>query len=229
MLWNVAGPEPNIGKDWLSFSEVKRLGRVIQRLDRFGHLLSVHNRTSDDPYRDSNWTTYSVLQGPKSIDRRRLSKILLKNHNARKPLLAQETLWSGNASHIRQIGRDCSEDDLRKNAYVINMSAAAFVFADDNGNSSSGFSGSMDLDDRRQHRYDVIRRVWDFMNTVPFYRIAPRQDLVDRGYCLAEVGERNLIYLDSGGSVNVQIEGALHGRMDQRSGHNRLARRRQEL
>ena len=30
-------------------AEVERLGRLIRRLDPYGHLLSVHNRTGDNP------------------------------------------------------------------------------------------------------------------------------------------------------------------------------------
>lgn len=206
LLWNVAGPEPNAGRGWMARADVERLGRLIKRCDPFGHLISVHNRTGDDPYRDSDWTTYGILQGPKTLDRQALGEGLLRNHHPAKPLLAQETLWSGNVNHIRKNGRDYSDDDLRKNAFVIQMSAAALVFADNEGDSSSGFSGTLELSQRRQERHDVIRRVWDFFETVPFYRMKPRQDLVDRGFCLAEEGKEYLAYLETGGRVNVSLK-----------------------
>ncbi len=205
LLWNVAGPEPNVKNPWMDAKDVERLGRLIGKLDPFGHLLSVHNRTGDDPYRNSDWTTYGVLQGPKTIDRSRLSRGLLESHHPRKPLLAQETLWSGNVNHIRAIGRDYTNDDLRKNAWVIHLSAAALVFADNNGNSSTGFSDTMELTDRRQDRHDALRPVWDFLSGVPFYRMTPRQDLVDKGHCLAEVGKQYLVYLETRGTVNVRL------------------------
>lgn len=206
LLWNVAGPEPNVGTGWMEPAEVERLGRLIRRLDPYGHLLSVHNRTGDDPYRDADWTGYGVLQGPKTLERRRLGRGLLENHHSAKPLLAQETLWSGNVNHIRANAQDYTDDDLRKNAIVIHMSAAALVFADNDGDSSSGFSGSMELAERRQDRHDVIRRVWDFFETIPFYRMQPRQDLVDAGFCLARAGEEYLVYLEAGGTVSVKLE-----------------------
>jgi hypothetical protein len=71
---------------------------------------------------------------------------------------------------------------------------------------SSGFSGSLNLADRAQGRHDIIKKVWDFFETIQFYRLSPRQDLVTNGFCLAEEGREYLVYLDSGGSVSVKLK-----------------------
>ncbi|MCU0916798.1 MAG: DUF4038 domain-containing protein [Planctomycetes bacterium] len=202
--WNVlllvAGPEPLLkGKPYLSADEINRLGRRIKELDVFGHPRSVHNPTGDDAFRDADWTTYGVLQGPKTLDRKRLSAGLLKNHHEAKPLYAQETLWPGNKFHPPY-----TPDDIRKNAYVMILSGATINLGDMDGDSSSGFSGTMDLDRRVQARHDILKAVWDFFETVPYYRMKPRQDLVDNGYCLAEPGRQYLVYLDSPGTVAVR-------------------------
>jgi hypothetical protein len=47
--------------------------------------------------------------------------------------------------------------------------------------------------------------VWDFFETIPFQRMVPRQDLVDTGHCLAEEGERILVYLELSGDVRVRL------------------------
>jgi hypothetical protein len=206
ILLNVAGPEPNLKTPWMLQDEVERLGRMIRRLDVFGHPLSVHNRTGDDPYRDSDWTSYGTLQGPKTVERRKLSKGLLASHHPAKPLYAQETLWAGNKFHKEAY----AEADLRKNAYVILMSAAALNFGDMAGDSSSGFSGTLELGERVQKRHDIMKSVWDFFDSVPFWRMKPRQDLVDNGYCLAEEGAHYLVYLDSPGAVNVAVNGGAY-------------------
>ena len=205
LLFNVAGPEPNL-RHWLSPEDVERVACTIAECDPYGHLLSVHNRTGDDLYRDSSWSTFGTLQGPKTLDRKLLGERLLANHHPDKPLLAQETLWSGNKNHIRACDGDYGDDDLRKNAFVINMCAAALCFADNDGLSSSGFSGSMELADRRQERHDIIADVWDFFETIPFYQMSPRPELVDSGFCLADAdSEHILIYLDGPGEVNVEL------------------------
>jgi len=199
VLYNVAGPEPNVGQGWMQPPEVIRLGETIARLDLFGHPLSVHNRTGDDPYKGSAWTTFGTLQGPKTVDRAKLGRALLANHHAAKPLLAQETLWSGNKYHPAY-----SDDDLRKNALVLSFCGAAIVFGDMQGDSSSGFTGSLDLADRRQSRHDVLRQAWDAFETLPWWRMRPRPDLVDRGWCLA--GEDEVaIYIDAPATVHVAL------------------------
>jgi hypothetical protein len=208
VLLNVSGPEPTLkNKVEMTAEQVNAAGRLIERLDPFGHALSVHTPTGDSIFRDEPWLNYVILQGPKTNDRRKLSEGLLKNHHPQKPLYAQETLWTGNVFHMQRMsGKDYSDGDLRKNAYVLMMSAAALNFADNQGLSSSGFSGSLKLADRAQPRHDIIRRVWDYFETVPFYRMSPRQDVVNNGFCLAEEGRDYLIYLETGGAVSVKLK-----------------------
>jgi hypothetical protein len=166
----------------------------------------VHNRTGPDPYRDSDWTTFGILQGPKTLDRVELARGVLNNHHAEKPLFAQETLWSRNRFHMQKNGRDYSDADLRKHLFVLTMSAAGVCFADNDGDSSSGFSGTLDLGVRQQARHDILKRAWDLLETLPFSEMKPRPDLVDAGYALALPGRQYLVYLESRGQVNVTVE-----------------------
>ncbi|MGH9843728.1 MAG: hypothetical protein ACREEM_33750 [Blastocatellia bacterium] len=208
VLLNVGGPEPELKNNtYMTREEINRAGALIRRLDLFGHLLTVHTPTGDNRFGDEPWLSYVTLQGPKTFDRRELSAGLLRNH-AGKPLYAQETLWSGNYTVTRRHGRDYTDDDIRKNAYVITMSAAALNFADNRGDSSTGFSGTLRPEDRAEARHDIIKRVWDFLETVPFYRMSPRQDLVTNGFCLAEEGREYLVYLETGGPVSVKVKPA---------------------
>ncbi|HHW48380.1 MAG TPA: DUF5060 domain-containing protein [Clostridiaceae bacterium] len=202
IVFNVAGPEPvHDTNPYMTKEEVRRLGMIIKKLNVFGHLISVHNQPGDDEYKDEEFTTFSTLQGPKTVDRSLLYKGLLANHSRLKPLFAQETLWPGNV-----IGHpEYTEEDIRKNAIVIMMSAAALNFADMNGDSSSGFSGTLKLEDRVQLRHDIVKKVWDFFETIPFYRLSPCPHLADNGYCLAEPGVQYLVYLENGGTVNISV------------------------
>ena len=207
-LFLAGGPEPLLRNNpHLTFEEVNRLGTLIANLDPFGHLLSVHNPTNQNPFRDQPWATYSVLQGPKTLDPGVLSAGLLKHHHPEKPLYAQETLWPGNVvGHPKY-----SLTNVRKNAFTMLMSAATINYADMDGNSSSGFSGSMDLVHKVQERHDLIHRIWGFFDTLPFERMKPRQDLVDNGYCLADERREYVVYLDKPGAVTVKLAGAYNG------------------
>ncbi len=201
VLFNVAGPEPELGsRNYLEHPEVERLGRLIREPDPFRHLIGVHNPSGNDLYLKSEIFTYGILQGPKTLDRKKLHQHLLENHRPNAPLYAQETVWWNNQYHPNY-----TLSDLRKNAYVCAMSAAALNFADMSGNSSSGFSGSMNLELRDQDAHDTIGAVWDFFESIPYYRMSPAQGVVDNGYCLAETGKRYLVYLEHPGSVNINV------------------------
>jgi hypothetical protein len=213
LFFNVAGPEPLLRvKPYLPADEVNRLGAEIARLDPFAHPLSVHNQTGDDAFKDSPWLSYGTLQGPKTFSRQALRDGLLKNHHPAKPLLAQETLWSGNSIHIKRNGADYSDADLRKNAYAIHFSGAGLIFADNDGDSSSGFSGQLDLTRRRQDRHDIVRQVWDTLAALPWQRTTPHPELVAATsgitpLCLADPGQTYLVYLEARASVDVRLTG----------------------
>ncbi len=223
LMFNVAGPEPN-GKFivWMESEEVDRLGRLIQKLDIFDHLLSVHNETGDDEYKHASWTNYGILQGPKTIDRIRLLKVLRKNHHWAKPLFAQETLWSGNPLHAQKSGeggkRDYSKDDIRKNALMISFTGAALCYADNDGLSSTGFSGELDLAMRRQELHDIIKGVWDFLEGEEIWKMEPAyniatvwgaagegRDEIHWRASLVEDDKRMLCYFHDGGEASLEL------------------------
>jgi hypothetical protein len=205
VLFNVAGPEPKIKpkefQNAMEFADVNRLGRKIRELDIFGHPISIHNPSGDDPYKNEDWLSFVTLQGWKGTNLSDIYSGMMKNHHDARPLYAQEVFWPGNKYHkIRD------KVDIRKKAFVLMMSAAAINYADMNGNSSTGFSGSMDLPDRNQANHDIVRKVWDFFETIPFYRMSPSQKIADKGFCLADEGRRYLVYLDHGATVNVSVQ-----------------------
>lgn len=202
VLFNVAGPEPRTAskafRNAMSVADINRLGRVISELDVFGHPISIHNPGGDDPHKDENWLSFVTLQGWKGTNLSDVYNGMIRNHHPAKPLYAQEVFWPGNVFH-----KISDKDDIRKKAFVLMMSAAAINYADMNGNSSTGFSGSMELSERNQTNHDIVKKVWDFFETIPFYRMSPSPNAVNRGFCLADAGKCYLVYLPDGGTVNV--------------------------
>jgi len=207
IVLNVGGPEPRHPTNpFLSVADINRLGAEIATHDIYDHPLTVHNATGDDAFKNSSWSTFGDLQGPKTTSLSTMSSTLLNNHHASKPLFAAETIWFGNLYMP-----SFTDTDLRKLLYVVNISATALNFADMNGDSSSGFSGSMDINDtsasgKHQSKHDVVKQVWDYFASIPFYRMSPSQSLVSTGYCLADVGQQYLVYLPTGGSVNIAVQ-----------------------
>ena len=205
LLWNVGGPEPLLrSKPYLSYGDVCRLAKRIDDCDVFDHLLTVHNATGDDVYRSEDWHSFGTLQGPKTLDRKKLANELNRNHHPSRPLYAQETLWPGNV-----IGHpEYSADDIRKNALVMLFSAAMINYGDMDGNSSSGFTASLDPHEANSTRHDIIRKVWDTFEELPWAETKPRPDLVNSGYCLANPGQTYLVYLADSRTTRVRFERA---------------------
>lgn len=213
VLLNVSGPEPLLVKDdrvWIEFAELARMGQKIRSLDPFGHLLTVHNKTGDDEFLQEDWIDFGTLQGPKTLELPVLYDGLMRNHHPRRPLYAQETLWSGNKYHPQY-----DDEQLRRNAIVLNMAASTINFVDNggpdpalSGDSSSGFSGTLRLDDRRQWRHDILKNVWDFFASIPFYRMSPCPSLLvsGSGYVLADEGKDYLVYLPECEPVELKVK-----------------------
>lgn len=201
LVLNAAGPEPNhLNYVFMESRDVERLGRMIARWNVFGHPLSLHNAEGDDEYKHSDWTTFGTLQGPKTLNRADLGKGLRKNHHWAKPLFAQETLWTGNINHPAY-----SMEDLRKNAWVIAFSAANLCFADNQGNSSTGFSGTLDPGDARVEAHDLIRAVWDAFETLPFGRLRPDYQVGGGGWCLSDGVNEFVLYFDRPVSASLNL------------------------
>jgi len=51
----------------------------------------------------------------------------------------------------------------------------------------------------------AIHEVWDFFESLPYYEMKPRQDLVSTGYCLVEEGKRYLAYLNGAQIIDIQL------------------------
>lgn len=200
LMLNVAGPEPLLSVNpFMSKAEIDRLGYLIQRFNFFNLPLSVHNEINNNPFRYDGYISYSTIQGPKVIDRCELFSSIRRLAVPAMPLYAQETLWPGNCfGHP-----DYCNDDIRRNAIVLNMAAAAINFGDFNGDSSSGFSGTMEESDCIYHRHEIIGKVWDFFSQRPFYRMVPDSSRASSGICLFEENERLLAYIENGIEIEV--------------------------
>lgn len=197
ILHSVGGPEIDV---YFSEATVNSLGSEIKAADPFGHLLGAHQTDGDDAFRNQSWCSYAILQHELTLSG--MSTYLLNNYVAGKPVFGQETLWMGNT-----LQPAWTLTDLRKFMWVHMMSAAGYNAGDQNGKNDSGFSGSLVLSQRIQARHDTPKKIWDFMESIPWYQMSPRQDLRTSGYMLAQVGQSYLCYLPTGGSTSITLTG----------------------
>jgi len=200
MLFNVAGPEPLLcNAEYMTFEELNLLAGWLREIDVFGRPITIHNETGDDVFRGEPWFGFGTLQGPKTTNRRHLAAGLLRNHHPARPLYAQETLWPGNT-----FGHPAyTDDDIRRNAFVMLFCAAMINYGDMAGSSSSGFAASLNPAEAVANRHAIIHHVWDTFAGLPWPQTRPRPDLVNTGYCLADPGRVYLVYLDEAAPLSV--------------------------
>lgn len=209
IIMNIAGPEPFWAekgfKNALLLNDIKRIGAFIDSVDVHNHVITVHNETRVSqfgcPFIDEAWCDMATIQGPKTFNSELLFSGLSMNHRPNKLCYANETLWAGNVYHPAY-----TNDRIRKNTYTILFSGSILNFADNNGISSTGFSGTMDLKEVKQEKHDIVSAVHNWFATIPFSKMTTRQDLVKQGYCLAKEGEEYYIYLDTLGKVEVYLD-----------------------
>lgn len=193
LLYNVAGPEPLLRVNpFMWKSELDKLGYLIRRYDPYGHLITIHNETGPNAFVHEEFIDFVTLQGPKTIDRRALGRQVLRQRLEGRPLYAQETLWPGNTlGHPRY-----TIDDIRKNAFVLQMCGATVNFADCEGNSSSGFTGSLDPGDAHEQWHDEIKKVWDLLDDLSIVELSPDPKVAGGRLCLSN-GRRFIVYVDN--------------------------------
>lgn len=203
VLLNVSGPEPlwkpEGYQNRMPFAEVNRLGELIRRLDPFGRLLSVHNASGDDPFRFSAWGSYQTLQGgtaEKSADYFAVHQFIFRNHTGDRPIYAQEVLWPGN-----YLNAALTPEQVRRKALVMLFAGSSINFADMAGDSSTGYSGTMNPDQRHPEMHAAIKSAWDFFAKIPFGRFRPTWDVAKKGVCLAAGDREYWVYLANGGTV----------------------------
>lgn len=200
-IYSVAGPEP-LYRNVKQFTkeEVDKLGTLIADNNTQNHLLSVHNEKNSNPFINAPWASYQCLQGPTTINLDTLYSGLMRRRNLHQPLFAQEVLWYGN-----KYQQAYTDEQLRKNAFTIVMAGAALNFADNLGISSTGFSGTLNLSEKHQDKHEIIFKVWNFFESIPFYQLTPQQNISDTGFSMAASGEIYLTYLPIGGTVTVKL------------------------
>jgi len=90
---------------------------------------------------------------------------------------------------------------------TILFSGAVLNYADMDGNSSTGFSGTLDLKDVKPFKHEIAKEVWDWFQTIPFHQMIPRQDLfLSGGYCLANEGVEYYVFAHENKSFQLFLD-----------------------
>lgn len=195
--WNVVHNITFEYWEWMSETRLNRIGSYIENVDPLKTLLTVHdNKSNYDAFANESWLDLSNLQyeagraGTAGV----ANAYVLTNYRG-KPVLATEMVWEGQYK--------LNSEQVRRGAWGIAMAGGFFMYGEHdilwNGIGPYGAGGA--------HPY--LRILHDFVESLPFWTMDPRNDLVNGGrYCLAAPGQHYLVYTENGGTVTLDLRGA---------------------
>lgn len=208
--WVVAGEFDEAG----STDDYNYHGSLIKNTDPYGHLVSIHPGHSDAAnlgtnriFAEQEWCDYVMQQLPRYPGHAPPSEIneqVVVDRVYDKPVVNIEFGYE----EMDYLGRVMSADDMRRYAWAV---------ACGGGFSSYGHSETI-----RDVQFDVLeapgvtyfQHLMSFFDKLNWWNMAPLNEIVESGFCLAKENERYIIYFPDSGRTKVdftKIEGMFRG------------------
>lgn len=191
VVWGVMGEYEEIGDS----SAVRKAGQFIKSIDPYRHPLTTHtvNTTTDD-FGSDDWIDFHAQQSWTTS---------VKSYNS----AATRDRAYGKPVVQLEIGY---EDELggeiyRKGGWAFLTGGGFFTYGERRIAWDKPASWSRDLNTPGAKEMTHVRTFWD---AIEWWEMEPKNSLVSTGFCLAQPGREYVIYLPSGGGVNVDLSAA---------------------
>jgi hypothetical protein len=219
VMWDVSNEYRLFRDD--AWAEV--MGTFLKSCDPYGHLMSVHG-FGDFRFRASAWADYALYQ---SWDEGGGYDFMLKNRReqaATGRAMPQVNEEYGYEDHYPQGWGGArsaparSAETRRKLAWEIAMAGGYQTTGEYAGNGLGGWINGRG--DDAMTMLAGYAHALDFFTALEWWKLEPHPELAGGAMCLAEPGVRYVIYLPSGGSVSLDVAGAVAARWyNPRTGH----------
>jgi len=182
---------------------LRDLGNYVDGLDASGHLTTIHpgpcdwhplsNHSSSEHFHGEPWLDLHTQQ---TWDTPSEHFYLLRDYHLPHPA----PVVNSEAGYVGLFG--CSGPTVRRDAWAVYTAGAAGYSYGAHGIEQWN-DGKNDDDWESPRWYEVIdhpssfemKHLANFFSQVPWWTLAPRDDLVSQGFCLAEEGVRYVVYL----------------------------------
>jgi hypothetical protein len=185
IVWNIAFE----WAEWMSATEVNRIGNQIKAMDPWDHPRTVHNHSvSTLPSGSGAWHTFYSVQHNMG----RAGTAALGNAAAdeggytTKPLYAQEVIWQG--------GDKLNDTQTRRGGWGVMVGAGYLNYAEQFDNVYYNNGG-----------FTYIKIMMDFMESTLYWNMSRNNSLTNKGYCLADQGNEYVVYIESGANSGVTV------------------------
>lgn len=192
-------------------SEYSYHGDVVEQYDPYEHPISIHpsgGESNSAHYAEfSGWLDY-IMQQIRLIPDSVNAKIIEdRSYNI---LVANDEFgYEGptDPSSPYYAYNNLTADQVRKRAWAIVLGGGYFTYG--NKYTYTGKELIIKLDELNSPGAQYMTYLSDFMNSVKYYNMEPHNEWVSEGnYCLANPDSEYVIYLQNGGSVEVDMSSA---------------------
>lgn len=205
VIWDVGKESKNLKRKTGSHDYVLERMALIREADAYGHLLTVHDveirnaGTLSEPDVQADFVTDQVHM----FDSGRYTREAIRRlRNAGgKPYVNVEYGYELAEEQLKTYqGRTtASWDNILKWTWAIYVAGAYPCYYYDN---TSWDLIKFEPEPKSWVRYRALR---DCLDTLPFNQMDADNELVERGFCLAKVGEVYLVYLPDGGDTHIDL------------------------
>jgi len=199
---------PRAVDDPRSLKWAQTMGTLVHRWDPDSCLVSAH-AYEVWIYGNARWADYIITQqyGEPSA----VNSWALKYRGIAKPYVNEEYGYEG---RFNKPGHGQNAELVRRCHWAIAL-AGGYATYGDWTEGAPFYSGRFGAGKAAR----VLRYLRDFFEGLPYWRMQPHNEVVERGFCLAEPGKLYVVYLPEGGSVRLKVKGNYKSRWyDPRSG-----------
>ncbi|MCK5740032.1 DUF4038 domain-containing protein, partial [bacterium] len=182
-------------------------GSLLDQADAYDHLVSNHPGHSDPDnigssriFANQDWFKILIQQYPKrpgELSPTAINAEVVRDRVYNMPVVNIEYGYEENT----YLDRLFTADDVRQHAWAIMVGGGFFSY----GHWES--IRDIDLNYLDSPGVTYLQYLRDFFIDLDWWEMAPDNDRVSQGFCLAQAGEEYVIYLPNGGGVTVNLPG----------------------
>jgi len=193
-VWWDLGNEHNEFRD-VAWGNI--MGQFVKETDPYDRLTSAH-AYAEFPYAKSAWADFIITQ--QYGDCRAVHDWVLRYQATPKPYVNEEYGYEFNAD---KPGHGQNADWTRRCHWSIAMAGGYATYGDWSGGVAYFYMGEPGPGKAAPQ----LTHLRSFFEGLPFQDLAPRDDLIKPGFCLAKPGELYVAYLPEGGPCELDLRG----------------------
>ncbi|MBW8041359.1 MAG: DUF4038 domain-containing protein [Planctomycetes bacterium] len=188
----------DLGNEYQDYRDEKWpdiMGPFVRKIDPYDRLTSVHDQQKF-LFSESKWADFIIVQ--QAGDEQSVHDWALKYQTVPKPYINEEYGYEENRD---KPGHRQNSGWVRRSHWSIAMAAGYATYGDWSNGVSHFYMG----EPGRGQAAKQLRHLRTFFESLPFNELTPHDELITRGFCLADPPEYYVFYLPRGGKTEIDL------------------------